>query len=473
MAKKPGVMYSPPPITEDFIQDYIPGELFFSFIVGPFGSGKTTGALMKIAFMASLQEPNSDGIRKTRCVVVRNTFPQLRDTTISSWNYWFKDGEAGKWFATKNTFLLKFADVECEVMFRALDSAADIARVLSLETTFAVLDEFVQIQPEIVEALSGRCGRYPPTFEGGATNFGMWGASNPGEEDTWWFEHLLEKTPSNVAYFHQPSGLSENPENFENLPKNYYKNLAKGKSWAWIKQFIEAEWGYSLAGRPVVPTFSREIHVSSKPIHADPYLPLIIGYDPGMHCALIFGQEDLFGRLFVVDELVLEGYGAKRMIEDQLIPLIKRKYSEFEIIISPDPSVNGRTQTDETTVRQVLKNKKYAKFFTVYTDGQNTRNLLQPRLDAIDNFTTRLTERGPALLIDPRCKKIIRALVSGWRFEKTQKGEEKAKPEKNGSSHPGDAFGYLCRYYVSHTAKHGSRMSPKTFRPPTFNNAYV
>jgi hypothetical protein len=192
-----------------------------------------------------------------------------------------------------------------------------------------------------------------------------------------------------------------------------------------------------------------------------------------MHCALIFGQEDLFGRLFVVDELILEGYGAKRMIEDQLIPLIKRKYSEFEIIINPDPAVNGRTQTDETTVRQVLKDKKYAKFFSVYTDGQNSRNLLQPRLDAIDNFTTRLTERGPALLIDPSCKKIIRALVSGWRYEKTLKGEEKSKPEKNPSSHPGDAFGYLCRYYVSHTAKHGSRLSPKTFRPPTFTNAYV
>ena len=175
--------YKPAPTVEEFIKDYIPGELFYDFIVGPFGSAKTTGALIKILYMASLQEPSElDGIRRSRCVVVRNTAPQLRDTTISSWNYWFKDGVAGKWFATRNTFLLKQGDIECEVMFRALDTADDISRVLSLEVTFAVLDEFVQIAPEIVEALSGRCGRYPPKIEGGATNFGMWGASNPGEE---------------------------------------------------------------------------------------------------------------------------------------------------------------------------------------------------------------------------------------------------------------------------------------------------
>lgn len=179
--------YTPAPIISEFIKDYIPGELFYSFIVGPYGSAKTTGMLFKIAYMAGLQTKSPiDGIRRTRCVVVRNTAPQLADTTLKSWNIWFKDGVAGKWFATPKTFLLKFGDVECEVLFRALDTADDVSKVLSLEVTFAVLDEFVNIKTEIREGLSGRCGRYPPKIEGGATNFGMWGASNPGEEDTEW-----------------------------------------------------------------------------------------------------------------------------------------------------------------------------------------------------------------------------------------------------------------------------------------------
>lgn len=445
--------YTPATIVGEFIQDYIPGELFYSFIVGPFGSAKTTGGLFKIPYMASLQAPSPiDGIRRSRCVVVRNTAPQLADTTLKSWNIWFKDGVAGKWQATPKTFTLKFDDVECEVLFRALDTVEDVSKVLSLEVTFAVLDEFVQIKTEIREGLSGRCGRYPPKIEGGPTNFGMWGMSNPGEEDTDWHNFLVEEKPSNVSYFHQPSGLSTDAENKENLPPGYYENLAKGKSKAWIKQFIEAEWGYSIAGKPVVPTFNREIHVAKTNLVADKYLPLIIGFDPGMHSALIFGQYDGYGRLHVVDELVLEGYGAQRMCTDRLIPLLNAKYRGFEIIIAPDPASQARTPTNESSVMDVLKEQRFKKYWTV--NPRVYSNLIAPRLEAIEHFTTRLTEKGPALVIDPRCRKIIKALASGWRYEQNKRnGEDKDVPEKNIHSHPGDGLGYLAQYCVENAAR--------------------
>lgn len=463
--------YKPSLTISKFIRDYIPNELFFSFVVGAYGSAKTTGALFKIPYMAAMQKKSEiDGIRRSRVVVVRNTAPQLRDTTISSWNYWFKDGEAGKWHATRNTFMLKFSDVECEVMFRALDTPSDVSRVLSLEVTFAVLDEFVQIPSEIVEALSGRCGRYPPKIEGGATNFGMWGASNPGEEDTWWYKFLIEDKPSNVAYFHQPSGLSDKAENLENLPNKYYENLAKGKSHSWIMQFIHAEWGYSVAGTPVVPTFNRDLHVSNHKLTPDPYLPLVIGFDPGMHSALVFGQVDMFGRACILDELALEGYGAERMIRDKLLPMVKNKYAGMEVIIAPDPAGNSRTPTNEATVIQLLKDPKYKTFWSVSVDNTN---LIAPRLEAIEHFTTRLTEKGPALVVCPSVKGLIRALVSGWRYVKTQKGEEKATPEKNLSSHTGDAFGYFCRYHVRNEARYGKKAQANRRPLPTFNNPYI
>jgi hypothetical protein len=464
------INYTPAPTVAKFIQDYIPNELFYSFIVGPIGSAKTTGSLMKIPFMAKLQEPGPDGIRRSKCVVVRNTSSQLQDTTLASFGQWFRDGEAGKWYATPKKFVMRFDDVECEILFRALDTPADVARVLSLEITFAILDEFVQIPQAIVEALSGRCGRYPAKKDGGATNFGMWGSSNPGEESTFWHEYLVENRPENVKYFLQPSGLSPNAENLENLPNKYYENQMKGKSKAWIEQFIHANWGFSLAGEPVVPTFNRTIHVAQAPLSPDPLLPLIIGYDPGMVSALVFGQYDLYGRLCIIDELVLTGFGTERMIRDKLLPKLKLLYSGMEVIIAPDPAGNSRTPTDERTVVQVLKQNKYKKFWTVKVDNTN---LLSPRLEAIDNFTTRLTEVGPAFLVDPRCKKVIRALASGWRYEKTLKGEEKTKPVKNESSHPGDAVGYVCRYCVRTDPVKGSRQQHKPFTIPTFSNPYI
>lgn len=462
--------YTPAPTVGEFIQDYIPGELFYDFIVGPFGSAKTTGALMKIAYMAGLQAPSPiDGVRRTRCVVVRNTAPQLADTTIKSWNIWFKDGVAGEWKATTKTFMLRFGDVECEVLFRALDTVDDVSKVLSLETTFAVLDEFVQIKKEIREGLSGRCGRYPPQIEGGATNFGMWGASNPGEEDTDWYDFLLENRPSNVSYYHQPSGLSPHAENLENLPPGYYENLAKGKSPSWTKQFIEAVWGYSVAGKPVVPTFNRDIHVAKTHLIPDKYLPIVIGFDPGMHSALVFGQADMYGRLHIIDELILEGYGAQRMCNDRLVPVLNAKYRGFEIIIAPDPAANSRTPTNEGTVLDILKEARFKKYWSIKV-GET--NLLTPRLGAIEHYTTRLTEKGPALVVDPRCRVTIKALASGWRYEQNRRtGEDRDLPEKNIYSHPGDAVGYLCQYHTENAARHGRGRTPAV-QKRHFTNTY-
>lgn len=438
------LIYKPPETLRKFITHFVPSELFFDFAEGPVGSGKTTANFFKLAYMAKLQAPSpQDGLRRSRAVIVRQTFPQLNDTTIPSWNYWFKDGQAGTWAATQKKFMLRFADVECEVLFRALDTPDDVARVLSLETTFAILDEFVQIDRAIVDALSGRCGRYPPTKDGGATNWGMWGVSNADTEDNWWYKALYEELSENWTLFKQPSGFSVDAENIENLPgkQQYYHNLAKGKPREWVRQFIECEWGFSLAGTPVVPTFNPELHIAKEVITASKFLPLIIGFDPGVQSALIVGQLDLDGRLNVVDEIVLKDYGAERLCTNKLLPLLRTKYPDFTVIIAPDPAANSRNQTDEKSVVDVLKRHH----LTVKFPDMN--NQLQPRLDAIEHFTTRLTTAGPALRVSPHCRHLIRALAGGWRYRVDTRGKRSPEPEKNEHSHPADGFSYLCRYY--------------------------
>ena len=49
------INYTPPPTISRFIKDHLPGELFYDWIVGPVGSGKTTGIFMKLVYMAQLQ----------------------------------------------------------------------------------------------------------------------------------------------------------------------------------------------------------------------------------------------------------------------------------------------------------------------------------------------------------------------------------------------------------------------------------
>jgi hypothetical protein len=470
------VVYDPPDTINAFIKDYRPRELFYDWIVGPVGSGKTTGIFMKLITMAMLQEPGPDGIRRTRAVIVRNTLPQLRDTTLSSWGYWFKDGQAGKWSQTDWKFMLRFGDVECEVLFRPLDRPEDISRVLSLEVTFAIIDEFVEIPRAIVDALSARCGRYPSAVMGGCTNWGMWGSSNPSTEDNWWFDYLHDSSVHiqpgegedrgrNARYFLQPSGFSEEAENVDHLPGGpaYYTNQAKGKSEAWVKQFLCAEWGYSISGKPVVPTLKPELHLSKKRLQYNPHLPLVGGFDPGVrNSAMILGQEDLDGRLIVLGEVICQGLGAERFVQEKLRPYLKQNFPEAQLIVAPDPAAASKTPTDERTVVDVLK-----KYFPCKYE---TNNRLPLRLDAIEHFTTRLVEGKPALIVDEKmCPILVRALKGGWRYTLDKNEQVKgAEPEKNQYSHPGDAFGYLCRYYHRQVSRNERYVAQgaKPFVPP-------
>jgi hypothetical protein len=470
------IVYDPPDTINAFIKDCREAELFYDWIVGPVGSGKTTGIFMKLIRMAKLQEPGPDGIRRTRAVIVRNTLPQLRDTTLSSWNYWFKDGQAGKWSQTDWKFTLRFGDVECEVLFRPLDRPEDISRVLSLEVTFAIIDEFVEIPRAIVDALSARCGRYPSSVMGGCTNWGMWGSSNPSTEDNWWFDYLHdpavhiqpgegEDRGRNARYFLQPSGFSEEAENVDHLPGGsaYYTNQAKGKSDAWVKQFLCAEWGYSISGKPVVPTLKPELHLSKKRLQYNPHLPLVGGFDPGVrNSAMILGQEDLDGRLIVLGEVICQGLGAERFVQEKLRPYLKQNFPEAQLIVAPDPAAASKTPTDERTVVDVLK-----KYFPCKYE---TNNRLPLRLDAIEHFTTRLVEGKPALIIDEKmCPILVRALKGGWRYTLDKNEQVKgAEPEKNQYSHPGDAFGYLARYYHRQVSRSERYVAAgvKPFVPP-------
>jgi hypothetical protein len=468
----PQVGYVPPPTIRDFIRDYAPGELFFNWVIGPVGSGKTTGIFFKLAYMASLQQPSPrDGIRRSRAVIVRNTMPQLRDTTITSWNYWFKEPQAGSWVARDTAFTLKFNDVECEVLFRPLDTPDDVARVLSLEVTFAILDEFVQIDKAIVEALSARCGRYPPAIDGGATNWGMWGSSNPGNEDSWWYEKLEETVPENWEYYKQPSGFSLDAENVGNLPgkDRYYTSLTDGKSDHWIKQYIEVCWGFSLSGTPVLKTFNHGIHVSKKPLRYNPYLPLVAGLDPGLAgSAFIFGQMDNNGRLLVLSELIQKGYGADRLCSERLRPHLRLKYPNLkDFLVSPDPAAVGRSNADEKAVVDMLRKNKIPFKFA------DMNNSLGSRIQAIEYFSSRLTPEGPALLIDPGCKGLIRALQTGWRYKLKKEDDQSADPEKNQWSHPADAFGYLSKWCANDDPDYSRHNKRKTLIGPSAPNYHA
>jgi hypothetical protein len=125
------------PVSKAFMMD----DSFFRGIMEPFGSGKSTVFIVEILRRASLQAPGKDKIRRSRWAVIRNTYSELRTTTIKSWHQWVSP-ELSRWVDEGPPFHhIKMGDMDLEVLFVALDRPQDISKLLSMELTGAWVKE--------------------------------------------------------------------------------------------------------------------------------------------------------------------------------------------------------------------------------------------------------------------------------------------------------------------------------------------
>ena len=120
-------IYKPSPTFKKFHADPTQVKL----VKGPYGSGKSTGCAVDVVINAIKMPACVDGIRHTRCAIVRNTSPELWSTTIKTWQNWF--GELGQIKKRQkpiccydHTFNDKNGTVILEVLFLALDNEKDV-----------------------------------------------------------------------------------------------------------------------------------------------------------------------------------------------------------------------------------------------------------------------------------------------------------------------------------------------------------
>lgn len=432
------VTYRPPGSTQPFLQ----ADAFVNLIIGPVGSTKTTAAIMKVAYEAKRVAACRDGIRRSRAAIIRNTRQMLFDTTIPDFEKWL--GAGGQLLKQEGKFLLRFDDVECEVLFRGLDDANDVRRLLSLQLTFGVMDEFREIHPDIFNALTGRIGRYPdkamngvgPCDDSGKQIHKVWGATNPPDRDTWW-EDYISNPPDNAHITIQPSGLSPTADWVQYLPDGYYENLCEGKSEEWINVYVHGKFGSSLSGKPVFPGFNHDFHVAKSPLRPIVSLekPLIIGLDFGLTPACTINQQDLRGRFLTFAELTSENMGITRFLGEKLKPLLADRFPGHPVLIVGDPAGVQRSQTDERSVFDVIK----AHGFKVIPARTNS---IAARIAAVEALLAGQVDGGARHLIDPSCKQLIKALAGGYRYKVKKTGEMEDSPEKNWASHLSDSHQY-------------------------------
>jgi hypothetical protein len=450
------VNYTPVPS----VTPYLLSDKFQSFIVGPVGSTKTTASLMKIPIEAKKVAACADGIRRSRCAVVRNTRQMLLDSTIKDFLALFPEGQAGVYLRTELRYVLKFDDVECDVLFRGLDDANDVRRLLSLQLSFAMVDEVREINSDVFDALTGRLGRYPngmmvphrPQWgnddkgnpvQGCVDDHGnqvkkVWGATNPPDLDAHWEKYLTSADPEKVHVTIQPSGLSDEADWVQHLPSNYYEDLCEGKSEDWVDVYVHGKWGKSLSGMPVYDkTFVSNFHVAKerlKPVHGSGY-PITIGIDFGRTPSAVFMQRDPRGRVLVLDEITSENMGLDTFINTKLNPFIGNNYQGHTFVCAPDPAGFMKQQASELTLVDQLKDAGFKCVKPPTNDPDK-------RIAAVERLLSQQLEGKAMFLISPSCTQLIKGFRSGYRYKVKKNGEMEDKPDKNEWSHVHDALQY-------------------------------
>lgn len=429
-------------------------------VLGPFRSGKSSASVIEIVRRGQAQKPGPDGIRRTRWIVVRNTFAQLEDSTIRTFHMWLPPHHFGKYNQTDHNYLITaFEKTEIEVWFRALDRPDHVRNLLSVEVTGAWVNEAREVPWAIIEALDGRIGQYPSKQMGGPTWYGMWLDTNPPDTDSRWYRFFEEQKhdPRFAQIFRQPSGRSKEAENLTNLPApSYYHDLARGKSDEYIKVYIDGQYGFVNEGKLIYPEYADGAHCRSvEPMRG---VQVIRSWDFGLTPSCVFSQVLPDGRWLTFDEMVSDNMGIDQFSDDVLAHCsrwFKGDKVDYEDL--GDPAGEQRAQTDTRTCFDIMRAKG------IHIEGseqdptlrqESVRKLLRSPVQGFE----------PKFILHPRCRMLRKGFLGGYHRRRMQvSGPERYsdKAEKNQYSHPHDALQYgVVRYFGGGLTKTPAPGSP-------------
>lgn len=427
-------------------------------LVGPVGSGKTTGATWEICYYLPTFLFQQHGLRKTKWAVVRNTYRELRDTTFATITDWFSFGEEHKSENTYRIILPVFdrdgdpdGEIEVVLLLRACDTPAHVKQFKSLELTGFWLDESIEVPQSAKKMLKTRIGRYPRKSP---VKFGI-ETTNPPDvyhplySEYKWLTPLPPGSPpppdpplrGHVGFWQPPY------ENIANLRKGYYDELREdfAGNKDWLDMYVMGMPGILQQGRPVYHNFNRAIHVATlEPgqiaLRAPRDAELIIGWDnTGNTPAAVIGYtpEDRENSIVIIKEFVTERSGIVDFAK-KVMAWVKKNYPFHPGIMHPaDPAGSNK--------------------FSKPTGGfTSNAQLMEDEcgivvMPAEQNFTARTESVEQALgrvggfLIDPGCSRLISGFSGGYHYpEIGNSGSYAEEPKKNIYSHPHDALQYIC-----------------------------
>lgn len=479
------VRYAPSPTGRRFHNSFADIRL----VMGPVGSGKSTMCIVELLKMAMLQKPDKYGNRTSKWVIVRETYPQLLDTTFASFKIWLKPNKTTRRYTQSAPMRIRWTDkmadgthMNAEFIFQAVAKPEDYENLKSLELTGGFINECGAMDGEIVPAVLSRLGRYPAPADAvdpdnPITRVSLIADTNPPDEDSW-VESIERSQPKGWEFFRQPgaliidptsdSGYSLNPEgeNFQFIgvgPKSYYLDRVGSMTKEQIKVLFLGDYGVTSSGKAVYRRqWDHDTHVSRTPMVAVKGRPILLGWDWGRGGeSCIVGQVMKSGQLRILQEFYGDNIGLREFAKDYVRPWLEEHFGPdtldedekpWEIISVGDPaglSSHGLSE-DSRNYFHVLNSEQVGVFRDWFTTKPSLSNHAEIRLNAVRHFLTAKTNTQlPLLQIDRSCSMLIKGFNQSYEYERKQvsgKAQYKDVPCKSPESHPHDALQYLCLF---------------------------
>lgn len=404
------------------------------------GEGKSAGLVWSCAYH-TMKNPGATWL------IIRDTWENLRRTTLQEFFHWFAPGVYGEWYAGDKEFIWNAArtGIKGKVIFLGVDDDSSATKIASMPLAGVAIDE-----PS------------PAAGEGGVSEFVLDTAlaqlRQPGMN--WYAAKLAQNNPDELHWTYrrfwdpgtpatdeaelppmQESGFkawqTREPENVHHLPDGYYERL--GRQWAHrpdlYRRFVEGKHGYQQVGSAVTTEWSDDLHLTRglKPVKG---VDLQLLYDGGLNPTCVITQVTPLGDWLILESHVGDSIGMYELIEDVIKPRLTTAYKGFDWRHIGDPSLKNREQSSSMASAAKLITRELGGPFIPGPVHE------EPRIDPLRAVLRKSREgRGIVRVDRDNAREIWQALRGGWHRHVSRNGVV-GNIVKDRHSHPADAMSY-------------------------------